>query len=301
MLAFSLLSWSFTVYFYLSRAIISDVIAANKWKATFSNIQVIFNLAFVVGPILGGMVDDNGTLHAFIMMSILLLNIVAHNAITPSLESKKNRGGYKISEFIYPLKDLSLSIFLIGTIFVAISFMQLDLLLPITIQERIKVNDLNFLNFHVTPLLIYTLCLATNGLLTITFAKSFSRLSEKYTMKFAFVTSGLFYGVSMLIFAVASRPSGFFLGIFILTIGELLVVSLHDTYVATISPEGMRSSYFSIASSRFALSRVVAPQMIMIAASIGKTSTFILIGIIAMCSSLIFSYLFSIPIKNKEW
>lgn len=291
--AFSLLSWAFTIYFSVSKAIVSDTFPAEEWKRVFSMLHVIFNVAFVAGPVLGGLLAKHGIWHAWITMAATLINLVAHQILTEDATPPRQKKLNAFQQFYSLSKDYRLSLFLLGSVLAAQAFMQLELLLPVTIEERLKHISTLLLSFNVNAVSLFTLCMVVNGSLIILLTRLFAGLSDSYSLRFAFTTSGILYGISMVIFAFATAPAGFLIGVLILTLAELLVVSVQDTYIATISPEDKRSSYFAAASIRFSVSRIFAPQMLLIAGITGSTSAFMIVAMLAVLSSVVFLLLFS--------
>lgn len=301
LVAFSLLSWAFTIYFSVSKAIVSDTFPAGEWKGVFSTLHVIFNVAFVAGPVLGGLLAGHGIWHACITMAVTLINLAAHQVLTKDVTPSPQKKLNAFQQFYSLSRDYRLSLFLLGSVFAAQAFMQLELLLPVTIEERLKHSSAYLLTFNVNAVSFFTLCMVVNGSLIILLTRFFAGLSDRYSLRFAFTASGILYGISMVIFAFASGPATFLAGVLILTLAELLVVSVQDTYIATISPEDKRSSYFAAASIRFSVSRIFAPQMLLIAGITGATSAFLIIALLAALSSVVFLLLFSFKqSKNIE-
>ncbi|SLM65013.1 MULTISPECIES: MFS transporter [Dickeya] len=301
--AFSLLSWSFTLYFSVSKAIVSDAFPASEWKRVFSALHVIFNVAFVVGPLLGGLLANQGVWHAGIMLAATLVNMAAHHVLTDDVVPPPQKKRNAFQQFYGLSKDYRLSLFLLGSILAAQAFMQLELLLPVTIEERLRDLSATLLTYSVSSVSLFTLCMVVNGALIIALTRPFASLSDRYSLKFAFCASGMLYGLSMVIFAFATGPGGFMGGVLVLTLAELLVVSVQDTYIATISPEDKRSSYFAAASIRFSISRIFAPQMLFIAGIMGNTAAFLIVGFIAALSAVVFMLLFSMrwhPLQSEE-
>lgn len=293
LVAFSLLSWAFTIYFSVSKAIVSYTFPSEEWKRVFSTLHVIFNVAFVAGPVLGGLLAEHGVWHAWITMAATLINLIAHQILTEDITPPPQKKLNAFQQFYSLSKDYRLSLFLLGSVLAAQAFMQLELLLPVTIEERLKHISVSLLHFNVDAVSLFTLCMVVNGSLIILLTRFFAVLSDRYSLRFAFTASGILYGMSMVIFAFATTPAGFLIGVLALTLAELLVVSVQDTYIATISPEDKRSSYFAAASIRFSVSRIFAPQMLLIAGITGSTSAFMIVALLAVLSSAVFLLLFS--------
>ena len=293
LMAFSLLSWAFTIYFSVSKAIVSDSFPTEEWKHVFSMLHVIFNVAFVAGPVLGGLLVEHGIWHAWITMAATLINLVAHHILTEDVTPPQQKKLNAFQQFYSLSKDYRLSLFLLGSVLAAQAFMQLELLLPVTIEERLKHISTSLLSFNVNVVSLFTLCMVVNGSLIILLTRFFAGLSDNYSLRFAFTASGILYGISMVIFAFSTAPAGFFIGVLVLTLAELLVVSVQDTYIATISPEDKRSSYFAAASIRFSVSRIFAPQMLLVAGITGSTNAFMIVALLAVLSSVVFALLFS--------
>ena len=83
------------------------------------------------------------------------------------------------------------------------------------------------------------------------------------------------------------------MAIVVFTIGELFIVSIQDAYIARISNDDTRSQYFAAASIRFSVSRVFAPQFIIVAGVVGYLLAFLMVGMLALGSSFIFYWMFS--------
>ncbi|EFS02927.1 MFS transporter, partial [Listeria seeligeri FSL S4-171] len=73
-----------------------------------------------------------------------------------------------------------------------------------------------------------------------------------------------------------------------------------QNFVSQLAPEDKRAMYFSAAGLRYTLGKVIAPLAITLAALIGYTSTFVIIGILALISGFIYFYMYAEFEKQRQ-
>ncbi|CAI1611460.1 MFS transporter [Serratia fonticola] len=294
-LAFGLMSWSFSVYFPISKSLIADIAQEREWKSLYATLHVIFNICVVLGPLLGGLLLPDSVWLPTTCLVLALVNLLTNarmlKADVRTIPAAPRQNAFKT--FYHLMKDYRLTLFIIGSVLAAQAFMQMELLLPLVINHQDLNYPLPWGGYTLNSVNIFTLCLAFNGILIVLFTRFFARLSNHYSLTTAFVLSGILYAGSMLFFGYSSTFIGLLLGVIILTCAELLVVSVQDSFIAQISTPENRSGYFAAASIRFSISRIFAPQMIIIAGMLGFSLAFVFVAVLAFCSSLVFFGLFT--------
>ena len=297
-LSFGVISIAYSIYMPVGRAYFADWLKEDEQKKIFVASYQVFNIAVVCGPLLGSFVFDALPVW-FIFGSIFSTLILIYISICKTPE-KKNITNNKVAikeKFVFLnaisliFIDKRLLLFVLGSVFAAQAFMQLEILLPAKVMEDL-VKSTNFFNITLNSTQYFASLLMLNGILVIILGSVFSKLSSHYSNRFGFVSSSFLYGFSMIVFAFAQNYLWFLIAVIIFTIAELLIVSTQDTYIAKIAPEEQRARYFAAANIRYSISRIFAPQLLALVPLLQYKGAFLVAALSAFISAIIFIWLF---------
>lgn len=303
-ISFALISMAYSSYVPVGRTYFADWLAEKEQKKVFVISYQMFNVAVVIGPLIGSFVFDSLPVY-FIIISIFSTLLLIYISIykTPEHENFISLS-VNTDEKINVLKsitvmfiDRKLLLFIIGSIFAAQAFMQLELLLPAKMVHEF-IAPSKIMNFTINPTQYYASILMINGILVVVLGSVFVKISSYYNYKIGFVLSSLLYGMSMLLFAFSKNYMSLIISILIFTIAELLIASTQDSYIAKIAPINLRARYFAAANLRFSISRILAPQFLMLVPIMGYSGGFVVSSIFALFSAIIFLILFQVFHRN---
>jgi len=101
------------------------------------------------------------------------------------------------------------------------------------------------LNFGI-PEAVYGWLPTTNAIMIILFQVLITRWTKKFKVPAVLVVGSTFYALSMLIISLSSDLKVFWLGMVVMTIGELILMPTVSAFVANLAPADKRGRYMSI-------------------------------------------------------
>ncbi|SDW38056.1 Predicted arabinose efflux permease, MFS family [Marininema mesophilum] len=306
--AFTLLSLCNTLYIPASRAMVSDLISVEERNQVYARFYTTFNIAVISGPIIGSLLFFRYPMPFFAMALALGLVIVWISYVKTnetyriqgetSKEKPRSFWAENLRAYRQVGKDPVLFLFILAGVFVAQAFMQLEILFPLMIKERLSLGSIGEWKIYAND--FYSWMLALNGMLVVLFTNAMAKWMKSTPQKWVFVISSLLYGVAIITFAESYSYSIVMIGIFLFTWAELMIVSVQEGFVSEIAPEDRRGTYFAAAQLRFVLGRLIAPQFLLLLPLLSMKWTLLMVALFPLISGLLYGVMFSLWLRRKR-
>ncbi|MGL4820225.1 MAG: MDR family MFS transporter [Bacilli bacterium] len=310
---FAIISIAGSLYWPASQAMIADLATEEERKSIFAYFYTATNISVVVGPLVGGTLFFTHRFEllfvAFVLESVLW--VIYYFKLRESKPSDEGEMVHlsvwgavreQLSNYRLIATNVIFLLFIVAGILSAQTFMQMDLLIGVHVQEtfaRVPFG-LDAIDWSVSGAQMFSMIVATNGLLVVLTTVPLSKFGNRLNDRTVFVASSLLYAVSMLMFSVSSSVVGFLSSIAVFTVAEVIIVGLQNDFITKISPTDMRAQYFAAASLRFTIGRSIAPLAIPLAQWFGFTGTYIFISAITVGSALIYVWMFVLYAKQRS-
>ncbi|WNR44873.1 MDR family MFS transporter [Paenibacillus roseipurpureus] len=310
-LGFSFASFSGSLYWPASQAMVADVVDDADRAGVFAVFYTAANMAVVVGPLLGSLLyTDNPYLvlaaaSVFCLALALFMSRRLHETMPKQLaeqhRARRDLPWYKaiavqFRDYRVIATDRVFLLFVIAGILLSQTFMQLDLLFPVFLKETVSMTTLlHFQDWHwqVTGTQLFGVIVSENGLFVALFTVIVTKWMMKYRDRYVFIGGSILYAFGMVLFCQMSTFMGFTLAIAVFTLAELMSAGPQQAFVSRLAPEHIRGQYFAAASLRYTIGRTLAPLSIPISSWIGFTWTFCLLAAIAALSAVIYHLMFN--------
>ncbi|MEQ6377245.1 MFS transporter [Bacillaceae bacterium S4-13-58] len=306
-IAFSLLSICGSFYWPASHAMVADVVDEKNRTQVFAVFYTAINIAVVVGPIIGGLVffqyRFQMLLAGVIISAILAFVLSRYLRETAPLQAKKEtkkRSWYsaiwdEIQDYKIIVNDKMFLLFILAGILIAQTFMQLDLIISVYMKDSVGQQTLLRIfdwKWEVKGAQAFSLVLATNGLLVALFTVYITKVMSKYKESRAFILSSCLYAIAISLFGFFTNVWVLLILISIFTLAELMVAGVQESFISKLAPDHMRGRYFSAASLRFTIGRLLAPISLAFSDWFSYQVVFILLGVLALSGAFLYSILF---------
>lgn len=308
---FTVASLAGSLYWPASQAMVADVVDEKDQSSVFAIFYTATNVAVVVGPLLGSLLyTDNPygvlTVAAVVCLLIaLVMNNRLHETRPDSVaERHRTKAGTpwygaittQVRDYRVIATDRVFLLFSIAGVLLAQTFMQLDLLFPVFLQESVPqttIASIGSWNWTATGQQLFGLIVSENGLFVALFTVLVTKWMATYKDRYVFIGSSLFYAAGIVLFSGMSTFWGFTLAIVVFTLAELMSAGPQQAFIARLAPEEIRGQYFAAASLRFTLGRTIAPLSIPLTGWVGFRWTFMLLAILAVLSAVIYNMMFN--------
>lgn len=302
-------------YWPASQAMVADVVAEKDRSSVFAVFYTSINIAVVIGPILGAIFyvryPFEVLLGAGIMcmfLSLLLAKQTRETAPVFQRETDINKQKWyhpiikQVKDYHIIFKDQTFLLYIVAGTLVAMTFMQLDMIIPVYItdmiqqqQEMLRIGDWSLtLNGEQA----FGVVLSENGLLVALFTIVITKWMTKFKERNVFMISSIIYGIAIFIFGQTGSIWIFIFAMALFTLAELMTAGIQQTFVSKLAPENMRGQYFAAASLKFTVGRTIAPIAIPMSLWFGYPITFSILGGLAIFSAFLYYLMFHKAEKN---
>ncbi|RTE05414.1 MDR family MFS transporter [Paenibacillus whitsoniae] len=310
-IGFCAASFAGSLYWPASQAMVADVVPEEHRSSVFAIFYTAANMAVVVGPLLGSLLyKDNPYMVLFgaaVFCALLALFMSRRLAETlPASVAERRRSsagepwyrvvGAQLRDYRVIATDRVFLLFVLAGVLLSQTFMQLDLLFPVFLQETVPLSTIFSFgdwNLDVTGKQLFGLIVSENGLFVALFTVAITKWMLAFRDRYVFIGGALIYAVGMVLFCQMSTFWGFTLAIAVFTLAELMSAGPQQAFVSRLAPEQMRGQYFAAASLRYTLGRTLAPLSIPLSAWIGYVWTFSLLAGLAVAAAVLYNAMFN--------
>ncbi|MFE8700125.1 MDR family MFS transporter [Cytobacillus sp. FJAT-54145] len=312
-IAFALVGCFGSIYWPASQAMVADVVPEKDRSNVFAVFYTSINIAVVVGPLLGAIFYSNYFSQLLLIcgiicigLSLILAKLTRETAPVMTQVNKSDKWysflKNQVKDYGVILKDRVFLLFIVAGVLVSQTFMQLDLLFPVYTKD--VVHNQTFFAFgdwsiKVSGEQAFGIILSENGLIVALLTVVVTRWMLKYRERNVFILSSCMYAIAIFFFGQTQWIWGLIFAMAIFTLGELMVAGLQQSFISKISPENMRGQYFAAASLRFTIGKTIAPISIPLTVWIGYQWTFMILGLLALVSALLYWVMFAMIEKPK--
>jgi MFS family permease len=228
-------------------AVTADLTTPDNRKSSYSLLYMGFNLGFSVGPLIGGLLYKDFLSLVFIGDAITtLISIVLFMIYVPETHSKEHKVEIDDSRVLEKHQEGSvfkvllqrpILIYFALIMFVyQFAYSQWGFALPLHMKDI----------FGDPGAAYYGVAASFNGVVVIVFTPIILKLTRKAIPMKIVAIGGFFYAIAFGSFGFAKVLLPFLIGIFVMTLGEIMISINNNTFVANHTPASHRSRVSSI-------------------------------------------------------
>jgi MFS family permease len=225
-----------------SSALLTDVTPPDKRGNVFALRYWSINVGAALGPILGGYFGTVATGWTFYLAAAtsLVYFFIIMIVFPGEKMSKSISGGSQIRQAAeVVVRDRALLLFLIAGFASSLGYSQLETNLP---QHMAHTMD---------PLLaakLFGFVLASNAIEVVVLQLPITKLVKRLSTISSMMIGQMIFAVGYMLIAFASAPWMYFLSMFVLTLGEIVVFPQNNKYISDLADDTLRGAYFGASS-----------------------------------------------------
>lgn len=242
------------------QAMMADILDEKQRQEGFGLMRVIRNLAWIIGPSIGGFLASRSFMLLFIIDAIVSCVVAVlfyflmpetkpqhHEADNPQSHESllQTIAGYGVV-----LKDFAFMAFVVAAILMGAVYQQMYNSLSVYLRDNHSIDPQG-----------YGFLMTTSAITVILFQFWVSR-NIKHRPPFLIMAAGtLFYMLGFSMFGFVTAYWLFMSAIVVITIGEMLIMPTSQTLAANFAPEAMRGRYMAIFGLTWLLPSTFAPML----------------------------------------
>ena len=236
-------------------AMIADILPEKQRQEGFGILRVVGNLAWIIGPTIGGVVANIDFFYLFVidsviscLIAVIVFRIIPETKPQPHAQEENQTflqtvGGYRVA-----LKDFAFMAFIVAGMLMLIVYQQMYSSLSVYLRDNHNINPSG-----------YGFLMTTSAITVVLFQFSVSRII-KYRPPFLMMAVGtVFYMIGFFLFGIVTTYILFAMNIVIITIGEMIVVPVSQSLAANFAPEEMRGRYMAVSGLSWGIAFAIGP------------------------------------------
>ncbi|NUQ39563.1 MAG: MFS transporter [Caldilineales bacterium] len=237
------------------QAMIADILPEQKRTEGFGVLRVVGNLAWLVGPTIGGFVANRSYLTLFItdaliscVVALLFYRFIAESRPQAGAEAADEGIGQVFAGYVQVLADRAFMAYILATILMSIVYQQMYNTLSVYLRDVHGVSPQG-----------YGFLLTTSAIIVILFQFWTTRRIRNAPPFLMMALGALFYLVGFTLFGVVAVYALFALNIVIITIGEMIIMPVSQALAAHFAPAEMRGRYMAMFGLSWMLPATLGP------------------------------------------
>jgi MFS family permease len=238
-------------------AMIADLLPENQRQEGFGILRVVGNMAWIIGPTIGGFVAGKSFLLLFIIDAIISC-VVAFLFFMFVPETKPEAHANAPQESIFKtfigygkvLKNGAFMAFLVAGMLMGVVYQQMYNSLSVFLRDNHGIDPQG-----------YGFMLTASAIVVILFQFSVTRVIKKKPPFSIMAMGTLFYMVGFSMFGFVDAYWLFVLAVIVITMGEMLVVPTSQTLATSFAPEEMRGRYMGVFGMTWMIPATVGPGL----------------------------------------
>jgi len=239
------------------QAMVADLLEGEQRAEGFGVLRVVANLAMVFGPAIGGVLAGVSYLLLFIIdacassITALIVLWAIPETKPADVEGAKSEsvleiiGGYR-----EVVKDKIFMAFIFAMVIVISVYTQMYSTLPV------------FLNrVHNVPAQGFGYMMSMNAAMVVLFQLWITKQIKIFSPMLMMVLASALYGIGFILYGFVNTYAMFFIGMAIITIGEMVHMPVAQSLAAFFAPANMRGRYMAVFGLGWAIPNSVAPFM----------------------------------------
>jgi MFS family permease len=238
-------------------AVFMDMLPVEKRASGFGIRRVAFNLAIVLGPVIGGFIAARSYLALFVIdaivsaiVALMVFRLIPETKPAPAEGKEQESTAQTFKGYLQVLRDGKFIAFTAVCLLTWLAYMNMNTTLGVFLRDQ-----------HGVPESGYGSLISINAAMVVLLQFPITRRMEKHPPMLMMALGAFFIALGLLLYGFVSTYWWFAVAMAILTIGEMIAIPIANAMVARFSPEEMRGRYNFIYGNSWGLSFAIGPVL----------------------------------------
>jgi MFS family permease len=239
------------------QAMIADMLNEKQRTEGFGILRVVANIAWLIGPMIGGFIADRSFFLLFIIdasvstfVAILFFFLIPETKPESTEEQKSESILKTFTGYFTVLKDFGFLFFIIAGILMNLVYTQMYNSLSVFLRDT-----------HGTPPSVYGFLMAVSAITVIIFQFWVTRRIKSKKPFLLMASGAVFYLIGFGMFGFVGAVWLFALAIMIITIGEMIIMPTQQALAANFASEDMRGRYMAAFGLAWMIPQTIGPSV----------------------------------------
>ncbi len=236
-------------------AMIADILPDKQRQEGFGILRVVGNMAWIIGPTVGGFVAGKSFFALFVMDALVSCIVAVLFYLLISETRPEAHAGQPRESVLGAFKGYGQ----VARDYAFMAFLTAGILMGVVYQQMYNSLSVYLRDVHGIQPQGYGLLLTIGAITVILFQFSVTRLI-KHRPPFLMMALGtLFYMIGFSLFGFISAYALFALAIVVITVGEMIIMPTTQALAANFAPEDMRGRYMAVYGLSWMIPATIAP------------------------------------------
>ena len=236
-------------------AMVADILPEKQRSEGFGILRVVGNMAWIIGPTIGGLVATRSFFMLFVIDSVmscivalLFYKLIPETKPAEPPEKSHESVWQSVAGYRHVLRDFAFMAFLVASILMGAVYQQMYNTLPVYLRDTHGFNPQAY-GF-----------LLTSSAVTVVLLQFWVTRVVKGRPAFLMMALGtIFYAIGFSMIGVISAYSLFILAIVVITMGEMIIMPTSQALAANFAPTEFRGRYMAVYGLCWAIPSMFGP------------------------------------------
>ena len=231
-----------SIGFPAQQAMVADLLPEEKRSGGFGIFRVVANMAWILGPVIGGLLATRSYMPLFICDAVgstitagIVILAIRETRPAPREGEPEQTMAQTFAGYRDVLRDGTFVLFIGACILMTIVYLQLYTTLGVYLRDT-----------HGLAEQAYGYLMSMNATAVVLLQIPIAHRIARYRPMMMMALGTLLYAIGFGMYGLFSSYALFALAMFIITVGEMIVMPTSQALVAKIAPEDMRGRYMAV-------------------------------------------------------
>lgn len=231
-------------------SMVADILPEEKRNEGYGMFRVVINVAFMIGPILGGILATRSYLLLFILDAIT--SVITATIVFFAIRETQSQASAEANREV-SLGQTFRGYLMVGRDKIFVAFMLLVMVVQLVYVQMYSSLSVYLRDSHGIPSSGYGFLMSINATMVVTMQLGLTRRLRGYPPLLLMASATVFFMVGYGMYGFVGAFALFAVAMALITIGEMIFFPVAQALVAQLSPEAMRGRYMATFELAFAI------------------------------------------------